>query len=60
MAIESMLLTTKNYPDALAVINELAELEDRKPTDSVQRLIVQAGREKIAQLKAKSQEQSAK
>jgi len=40
----------QNYLDVLDVINELAELEQRKPHDTARRLILEAGREKITKV----------
>ena len=49
--IDTLGFRKKDYPDVLKVANELAELEDRKPHDSVRLLILEAGRAKIARLK---------
>ena len=45
-------------PDVLEVVNQLAVLEQRKPHDSIRRLILEAGRARIARLKAVSQEEN--
>ena len=41
--------------DVLDVINELAELEQRKPHDTARRLILETGKQRIAELKAARQ-----
>ena len=46
----------ENYPEVLNVANELAELEQRRPHDSIRLLILEAGRTKIEKLKAFRQE----
>jgi len=50
--IKQLTFHSDNYPDVLDVISELAELEDRKPHDSAKRLIIEAGKSRIAELKA--------
>lgn len=42
------------YPEVVRIANELAQLEQRKPHDSIKMLIEEAGREKIDRLKAQS------
>ncbi len=42
----------ENYPDVLKVANKLAELEQRRPHDSIRLLILEAGRAKIARLQS--------
>ena len=42
----------QNAPEVLKTTNRLAELEDRKPHDSIKLLILEAGRAKIAELEA--------
>lgn len=49
--IVSLTFTEQNAPEVLGVANELAELEDRKPHDSAKRLILEAGKAKIVELK---------
>ncbi len=46
----------ENYPEVLNVANELAELEQRRPHDSIRLLILEAGKAKIQQLKSLRQE----
>ena len=53
--IKQLTFSEANYPDVLEVVNELAELENRKPHDSARLLILEAGRAKITQIKAQSQ-----
>lgn len=52
MAINYLNLNYQNDADkeALCVINTLAELENRKPHDSLRRLILEAGNKKIKEL----------
>lgn len=38
---------------AIELANELAQIEERKPTDSVTRLFVKSARSKLARLKRK-------
>ena len=45
-------------PDILEVANRLAELEQRKPHDSIRLLILEAGRNKIAKLEQECQVKS--
>jgi len=47
-----------NNSDILDVLNELAELEQRKPHDTARRLILEAGKQRIAELKAACQAQT--
>ena len=54
--IENLVFSKLNYPDVLEVANRLAELEQRKPHDSIRLLILEAGKSKITQLEAGSQE----
>jgi len=56
--IDSIGFRKENYPDVLEVANRLAELERRKPHDSVRLLILEAGKEKISKLEQESQEQN--
>ncbi len=48
--IENLVFTKTTYPDVLEVANKLAELEQRKPHDSIRLLILEAGNKKIAQI----------
>ena len=50
--VDSIGFRKENYPNVLDVANELAELEQRKPHDSIRLLILEAGRAKISQLKS--------
>ena len=54
MAVNNINLNTQNDVDreALDVINTLADLEDRKPHDSLRRLILEAGNKKIKELQS--------
>jgi hypothetical protein len=50
--IKHLTYTEQNDPDILEIANELSELENRKPHDSIRLLILDAGRERISSLKA--------
>ncbi len=50
--VESIGFRRENYPNVLAVANELADLENRKPHDSISNLILEAGRTKIAKIRS--------
>ncbi len=54
MAVNYINLNYQNETDreALEVINKLSELEDRKPHDSLRRLILEAGNNKIKELQS--------
>ncbi|KKN73482.1 hypothetical protein LCGC14_0400570 [marine sediment metagenome] len=56
--IENLVFTKTTYPDVLEVANKLAELEQRKPHDSIRLLILEAGNKKITQLDSESQEKT--
>jgi len=59
MAIEkvtSVLYTETTHPEVIAVLNELAELDDRSATKCGELLLIEFGKEKIARLKAQSQQ----
>ena len=43
------------YPDLVRIANELAELEDRKPHDSLRILVEEEGQKKIDRLKAEKE-----
>ncbi len=49
--VDSIGFRKENYPDVLAVANELAELDQRKAHDSIRLLVLEAGRAKIEKLK---------
>ena len=51
--VETIGFRRENYPEVLAIANELADLEDRSPHDSIRKLILEAGREKIDKLRSK-------
>lgn len=53
--IRQLTLKETDYPEVLEVVNELAELENRKPHDSARLLILEAGKAKIAQIRSQSQ-----
>lgn len=42
------------YPEVLRITNELAQLDNRKPHDSIRILIEEAGQKKIDRLKKKT------
>lgn len=44
--------------ETLDVINALSELENRKPHDSLRRLILEAGKERIKELSAPSEKEN--
>jgi len=44
-----------NYREVLRIANELAELEDRKPHDSIRILVEEDGQKKIDRLKAEKE-----
>jgi nitrate/TMAO reductase-like tetraheme cytochrome c subunit len=50
--------TQDNNPDLLAVANELARLERRKPHDAIRLLILRNGKARIAQIQGAGQEKS--
>ena len=51
----SQLHFNKEYsPDVLNIANELADLEQRKPHDSIRLLILEAGKNKIESLRNES------
>ena len=52
--VESIGFRRENYPKVLKVANELADLEDRKPHDSISKLILEAGQEKIDKLRSEN------
>lgn len=54
--ISNIILSEENYPEVVRVANELAELEERKPHDSIKRLIEEEGQKKIDRLQAERQE----
>lgn len=56
MAVNYLNLNRNNEADkeSLDVINTLAELEDRKPHDTLRRLILESGNKKIKELSAPS------
>ena len=56
--IEYLAFSKQNAPDVLEVANRLAELEQRKPHDSIRLLILEAGRNRIAQLQGELQEKN--
>lgn len=53
--VKNILLTYKREPKVLDVLNELANLEKRKPLDSTKILILEAGKSKINNIKSLSQ-----
>ena len=57
--IANLRFNKDNNSDVLDVINELAELEERKPHDTARRLILEAGKQRIAELKAACQAETA-
>ena len=54
--VKSLNFTEQQDPDVLEVANKIAELDKRKPHDSIRLLILEAGKSKIAQLLLKSKE----
>ncbi len=52
--VETIGFRRENYPEVLTIANELADLEDRSPHDSVRKLILEAGREKIDKLRSEN------
>lgn len=50
--------TEATHPEVMAILNELAELDDRSATKSGELIILEAGRAKIAQIKTQSQQNS--
>lgn len=57
-AVENLTFIKKRHPEIIEIANRLAELEQRKPHDSVRLLILEAGKNKIAQLEQESQEET--
>ena len=45
----------EQYPEVVRIGNELADLEERKPHDSIKRLIEEEGQKKIDRLKAEKE-----
>lgn len=45
----------ENYPEVVRIANELADAEERKPHDSIKRLIEDEGQKKIDRLKAEKE-----
>lgn len=54
--IKQLTFKEENNPGILDVANRLAELEQRRPHDSIRLLILEAGKDKIAQLEEESKE----
>jgi len=52
--VESIGFRRENYPKVLKVANELADVEKRKPHDSIRWLILEAGREKIDKIRSEN------
>jgi len=52
---KSILFTAGDDPEIVGLLNELAQLEDRKVRDSARRLILTAGRVRIGDLKKEQQ-----
>jgi len=55
--ISTIQFREENYPKVIQIANELAELEDRKPHDSIRLLIEEEGRKKIDRLKTNQEHQ---
>ncbi len=52
--IQQLTFHRDSYPDVLEVTDDLAALEQRKPHDSIRKLILEAGREKIDKLRSEN------
>lgn len=52
--VESIGFRRENYSKVLTIANELADLEDRSPHDSIRKLILEAGREKIDKIRSEN------
>ena len=52
--VETIGFRRENYPEVLTIANGLADLEDRSPHDSIRKLILEAGREKIDKLRSEN------
>ncbi len=52
--VETIGFRKENYPKVLTIANELAGMEDRSPHDSIRKLILEAGREKIDKLRSEN------
>ncbi len=52
--VETIGFRKENYPEILIIANELADLEDRSPHDSIRKLILEAGREKIDKIRSEN------
>lgn len=50
--VETIGFKKENYPKVIDVANELADLENRKPHDSISNLILEVGRTKIAKIRS--------
>ena len=53
MAVRTITFFDKAYPEVIKIANELGELEQRRPHDSIQRLILECGKKKVDDLKQK-------
>ena len=51
MAVKTITFYDGNYPEVLRIANQLGELEKRRPHDSIKRLILDCGKERIRNLK---------
>ena len=56
--VDSIGFRKENYPGVIEVANRLAELEQRKPHDSIRLLILEEGKAKISKLEQQSQEKT--
>ncbi len=52
--IKSLQFREEIYPEVVRIANELAQLEQRKPHDSIKMLLEEEGQKKIEKLKAQS------
>ena len=46
--IKNLNFEQKNYPEVLSIVNRLANLEQRRPHDIAKRILLQVGRERLA------------
>lgn len=51
MEVKFLQISKETDPEVMQVINDLANLEGRKPHDTAKRLILQAGKARIEQIR---------
>ncbi len=51
MAVRTITFFDESYPEVIKIANELGELEQRRPHDSIKMLIIECGKKKVSDLK---------